>query len=137
MTHSARLIAVLLLFGCSTLRPAPPMGIMWGYFGESATIPNLRAVAYAVDRPSCEVNRARDKQTLPLWIGIQVPAECRQVVVGAGSDYWVYVIAGRSNQTTAGTSDREWCVRILGGVRASLSGWQAGECQAVAVKPMP
>jgi hypothetical protein len=137
MMHAARLGALLLLAGCLTRRPAPPTGLMWGYFGESETIPNLRAVAYAVDRPSCEVNRARDKQSLPSWVGIQIPAECRQVVVGAGSDYWVAVITGRSNQIAVGTSDREWCVKMRESVRSSLSGWQIGECQPVAVKLMP
>jgi len=133
------LFAVLLvLAGCSTFRPEPATGLMWGYFGESRTVPSLRLVTYAVDRPTCEVARAQDMKPPPTaaWAELEVPAECRQFIVGSGADYWVYAVSGQGAVGANGASDREWCVKMREATAGSYRGL-LGECQPVAVKAVP
>jgi hypothetical protein len=133
---SALLVVTLaLVTGCSTFRPAPPTGLMWGYSGESQTVPSLRLLVYTLDRPSCEITRARDMKPPPnaAWAELQVPNECHQVAVGVGTDYWVFSFPG---QGAMGASDRDWCTKLRGATAQAYQGW-LGECQPVAVKPVP
>jgi hypothetical protein len=67
------------------------------------------------------------------WAGLKVPAECRQLVVGVGADYWVYAVSG---QGAVGANDREWCVKMREATAGSYRGW-LGDCQPVAVKAVP
>ena len=127
----------LILTGCSTFQPAQaPTGLMWGYLGESQAVPTLRMVMYASDRPTCEVTRAKDMKPQPTaeWAALKVPAECRQIVIGPGTDYWVYVFPVEKG--AIGATDREWCVKMRDAVAKSYRGW-IGDCQPVAVKVMP
>ncbi len=94
----ASLVAVLLILaGCSTFRPQPATGLMWGYFGESRTV---------------------------------------QLIVGAGTDYWVFAVSGQGAVGANGASDREWCVKMREATAGSYRGL-LGECQPVAVTTVP
>ena len=135
----ASLVAVLLILaGCSTFRPQPATGLMWGYFGESQPIPSLRGVVYTLDRPTCEVGRAKDVYPSPAaeWAGMRFPDECRQLIVGAGTDYWVFAVSGQGAVGANGASDREWCVKMREATAGSYRGL-LGECQPVAVTTVP
>jgi hypothetical protein len=99
-------VAFCLCTGCSTFRPAPLTGLMWAYLGESQTVRSLSVVVYTLDRPTCEVSRARDVKQPPsaAWAGITIPDECHQVAVGAGTDYWVFAYPGTG---AVGASERD------------------------------
>jgi len=133
-------VAPVLLFplivGCSTFRPIPPAGLMWAYFGESQSIPSLRIVVYAPDKPACEVSRVKDMKQLPVsaaWAEMTVPAgECRQVVIGTGADYWVFAYPNFG----AMGADHDWCLKIREAAARSSRVW-LGECQPVGLKSLP
>ena len=86
------LVMSVLVTGCSTVRPEPLTGVMWAYIGESESVPSLRTLVYALDRPTCEVNRAKDMNLPPnaAWARLKIPGACRQIVVFDGADYWVF-----------------------------------------------
>ena len=127
------LFAVLLvLAGCSTFRPEPAT------HRRANAREARRLVTYAVDRPTCEVARAQDMKPPPTaaWAELEVPAECRQFIVGSGADYWVYAVSGQGAVGANGASDREWCVKMREATAGSYRGL-LGECQPVAVKAVP
>jgi hypothetical protein len=105
---------------------------MWAYFGESQNVPTLRVVVYTPDRPSCEVNRAKDMKMPPAaaWAGIKVPAECHQVAIGSGTDYWVYTYPKFG---AMGATDRDWCLKMREVGAQTYRGW-LGECQPVGLR---
>jgi len=137
--RGASLVVVLVLVtACSTFRPEPPTGLMWAYLGESRTVPSLNLVAYALDRPTCEVSRAKDTKppANAAWAELKVPGECHQVAVGVGTDYWVFASTFSGSMVALGASGRDWCMKIREGLAQTYPGW-LGECRPVAVKPLP
>jgi len=120
----------LMVIPAATIRPQPPTGLMWAFFAESGSIPTLRMLAYASDRPSCEVTRARDMKMPPSaeWAKVTISAECSRVAIGAGSDYWVFAFSGGG---AFGAVDRDWCLKLLESFRGQGQvGW-FGECQPI------
>jgi hypothetical protein len=130
------ILAVLtsgVLTSCSTVRPAT--GSMWGYAAESQAIRGLNMLMYTSDRPTCELVRVKDvKDPSAATFGFTVPRECRQVLIGAGSDHWVFSYHNSTAQM--GATDREWCIKLREGVAPKSPGW-VGNCEPVAVRFAP
>jgi hypothetical protein len=108
---------------------------MWAYFGESQTIPSLRIIVYLIDRPTCEVNRAKDL-TMPTaaeYARVTISEECRQIAVGSGSDYWVFAIP---NLGAAGAKDQDWCLKMREGLKQTYPA-RLGQCQPIGVRDLP
>src|SRR5919108_446631 len=108
----------LLTVSCATVRPQPPIGVMWGYLGTAANLPSQEIFAYAPDRPSCESMRALAQTRSGVPVPSQVSAQCQQLAVlpyrdGADPIYWVFTLTeGDVEQFAAGGSDREFCTNF-------------------------
>src|SRR5215831_3228227 len=127
---------ILLITSCSTFRPMPPTGLMWAYYAESETIPSLQILVYLFDRPSCEINRAKDIMKMPpsaAYAAVTLSAECRQVAVGSGTDYWLFAVPDTG---AMGAKDRDWCLKLREGL-AQTYPVRLGQCQPMGVRALP
>jgi hypothetical protein len=89
------IVCGLILGGCASV----PLitGDLWGYTARSGPVKTLRVLTYMADRPTCEVNRARDLSPPAdaRWADLKPPDECQALVISAASvapDYWVFGI---------------------------------------------
>ncbi len=112
------------------------MGEMWAFTTGPATHPTLRMLIYTPDRVVCN---ARRSQMVAKWAsnGISdLGQDCRQVVIGAGADYYVFrqyfsaeiVIPG-----AGGASSREWCDVVRRDTAASPGTWAVSRCEPIGV----
>ena len=94
--------------GCATAYQ-PPSGIVWGYTGESATIPSLRETfTHLPIRALCEASLAKDLVGRRLKLG----EGCRELAISPGSRVWIF------SQSTA-WDPREWRPDAATGARCS------------------
>ena len=137
-SHVTVAAVALLSMSCATV--PPPSGLVWGYVAEFGATANLRGVVYTLDRPVCEVTRANAMKTELAWGELKIPAECRRLVAGHGTDYWVYTTRNTVGDSVAvGFNERDWCVRAQqAGQQTSRRGMVSlSDCQPVALNFQP
>ena|SRR5438128_1352167 len=118
-----------------TAAPAEPgTGPMWAYSGDSQSIPSLHVIAYAANRPTCEVSRAKDMKPSPnaAWADLKVSTECRRATVSPGTAFWVFGYHGSGG---IGASERDWCEKLRENL--ALKRPALGTCQPMNVEFLP
>jgi hypothetical protein len=132
-------LASLFVVACATAPvPHPPIGVMWGYLGTSASAQRSEIVVYAPDRPSCEFSRTMAQTPSGVPVPPQIAAQCEELAVlpyrdGADPVYWAF--GTENDQFAAGSSDRGFCAGLREtALQALRPGETLGECEPVIVR---
>jgi hypothetical protein len=107
-------------FGCATVYQ-PPSGTVWGYTGESATIPSLQSIfTHLPTKALCEASLAKDRVEMEKvvgWARFTLGPGCRELLLSPGSSFWLFSQSSAWGVMGVGVSTRDGCEMLRTALR--------------------